>query len=80
MKLVEKVDSELAAAKTAGVLDKAREVASWFGGQANRLMSMAGSIKDWVKGLAMRTKICQGLLKDSQKSFGNFKKQVERIR
>lgn len=80
VKLVEKVDAELAAAKTAGVLDKAKEVASWLGGQANRLMSMAGSIKDWVKGLAMRTKICQGLMKDSQKSFGNFKKQVERIR
>ena len=78
IKLVDRVDDEVAAAKTAGVLDKAKEIVSWLSGQANRLMNMAGSLKDWVKGLAMRTKICQGLMKDAGKSFIEFQKSVKR--
>ena len=57
-------------------LDKAKDAVAWLSGKMNSLMNMAGGIKDWVKGLTMRNKICKGLIKDTEKKFESFKKQV----
>ena len=79
LKLVVKAGDSASGAKQAGVLEAVGQAVDWLHGKANRRMNFGGSIKDWVKGFVMRTKICGKAVQQQSKSFSNAKRKIDAL-
>jgi len=79
VKLVAKAGEAAGAAKTAGVLEVAQQAFQWIHGQVNRMVGIAGSIKDWAKGFVTRTKAAKKAVDNQGKVFNSAQKKINAL-